>query len=36
MAEQKQKSDWMAGASVCIFLPMVVNLIVLATYMLGY
>ena len=28
------KSDWALGLSLCVFLPMLVNLLVLATYLL--
>ncbi len=35
MEKQKKTSDWMAGASICVFLPMVVHLIVLVTFLLS-
>ena len=33
--EKKRGTEWMTGLSMCIFLPMAVNLIVLAIYVLG-
>ena len=33
--DTQEKSDWVVGLSLCVFLPMLVNLLVLATYLLG-
>jgi hypothetical protein len=33
---RKKDGDWMAGLSICVFLPMLVNLIAMVGYLLGY
>lgn len=33
--EEKESSEWMVGLSLCVFLPMAVNLIVMFGLMLG-
>ena len=34
MAMPRRHSDWFVGAALCVFFPMLVNLVVLATFLL--
>ena len=33
--EEKKNSDWAVGLSLCVFLPLAVNLIVMFSYLFG-
>ena len=35
MTKQRGNSEWVAGISLCVFFPMLVNLVVLATYLMA-